>query len=186
MTMLSSGLEGLTSEGVDAASRGRSRIDWELLVERNLAPAYRLASIILGDPTEAQDVTHDSLLRAWRAWPTLRDPSQADAWFQRIVVNACRDRLRHGRRTIAILQRLGGDSQMADPAGGVGDRDAIGRAFAVLAPDTRVTLALRFFADLSVDEIAGRMGSPSGTIKSRIHRGLRQLRAAMEAAGDSR
>ena len=109
----------------------------------------------------------------------------ADAWLQRIVVNACRDRLRHGRRTVSVLQRLKAGPETTDPARGVGDRDAIGRAFATLAPDTRVTLALRFFADLTIDEIAVRVGAPAGTIKSRIHRGLRQLRTEMERSGDS-
>ena len=179
----------MAGEGVDAASPvspASDRVGWELLVERGLAPAYRLATIILGDAVEAQDVTHDSLLRAWRAWPSLRDPSLADAWLQRIVVNACRDRLRHGRRTVSVLKRLEGEPATFDPARGVGDRDAIGRAFATLAPDTRATLALRFFADLTIDEIAARLSTPAGTIKSRIHRGLRQLRAEMERMGDSR
>ena len=68
------------------------------LAERHLADSYRLASLILGDRDEAQDATHDAFVAAWKSWGSLRDPARFEAWFGRILVNVCRDRLRHRRR----------------------------------------------------------------------------------------
>ena len=61
------------------------------------------------------------------------------------------------------------------------NRDELERAFARLEPDHVVVIALRFFADLPIGEIARRLGIPEGTVKSRLHNGLKQLKAAVEA-----
>ena len=57
------------------------------LADHHLAGAYRLAGVILGDPVEAQDATHDAVVAAWRRYGSLRDPARFEAWFQRILVN---------------------------------------------------------------------------------------------------
>ena len=64
----------------------------ERLTAARLTRAYRLAGIVLGDPSEAQDAVHEAALQAWRHWHELRDPARFDAWFDRILVNQCRDR----------------------------------------------------------------------------------------------
>ena len=64
------------------------------LADEHLDKAYRLARAILRDETEAQDAAHDAFVQAWRKWDTLRDPARFEQWFDRILVNACRDRLR--------------------------------------------------------------------------------------------
>ena len=64
------------------------------LADEHLDRAYRLARAILRDPAEAQDATHDAFVQAWRKWDTLRDPARFEPWFDRILVNTCRDRLR--------------------------------------------------------------------------------------------
>ncbi len=56
--------------------------------------AYRLAGLVLGDGSEAEDAVQDALLRAWNSAGSLRDASGFEAWFDRILVNGCRDRLR--------------------------------------------------------------------------------------------
>ena len=76
----------------------RDRADeFGALTERHLDGAYRLATVILGDSMEAEDAVHDAAIAAWRSWSSLRDPERFEAWFSRIVVNACRDRLRSRR-----------------------------------------------------------------------------------------
>jgi RNA polymerase sigma-70 factor (ECF subfamily) len=64
------------------------------LVDDHLDAAYRLARAILHDATDAQDATHDAFEQAWRKWSTLRDPARFEPWFDRILVNTCRDRRR--------------------------------------------------------------------------------------------
>ncbi len=148
------------------------------LVSRELASAYRTATALLRDPAEAEDATQEALVRAWQRWDALRDGERAGAWFGRILVNVCRDRLR-ARRPPAVRWR--DPSASIDPSVRLGERDALDEAFARLTVEQRIVVALRYYLDLSTEEIAERMGIPRGTVKSRLHHALRALRAAYEA-----
>jgi RNA polymerase sigma-70 factor (ECF subfamily) len=159
------------------------------LAEDHLDGAYALATVILGDRGEAEDATHDAIVKAWRAWPSLRSADAFTPWFQRILVNCCRDRLRQRSRRARLdgrpaaqkvdHERPAGD---ADPYARTAERDAIEGALQGLNPDERIAVALRYFLDLPVDAIATRLGVPIGTVKSRLHRGIDHLRAAYDAA----
>ena len=150
-------------------------------VETRLAEHYRLAAVILGDPIDAQDAVHDAFERAWRAGPTLRDLGRFDAWVGRILVNECRDRLRRrSRRPVTdISERLSEMLSAPDQLRSAIDRDEIERAFASLNPDQQIAIALRFYADLTVDQIAERVSAPVGTVKSRLHHALAAMNAEL-------
>ena len=83
------------------------------LADAHLDASYRLARAILRDPAEAQDATHDAFVQAWRKWSTLRDVDRFQQWFDRILVNTCRDRLRAPGRQVqdisAELELASGD-----------------------------------------------------------------------------
>ncbi len=172
-----------------AVERGRvgAAAEFSRLADRHLDSAYRLAGVILGDPTEAEDAAHDAAVLAWRHFGTLRDPDRFEPWFCRIVVNVCRDRLRRRRRhPVADLPGYddeSGSPRAPDEVGRLLARDAIDRAFPRLDPDQQLVVALRFYRDLTVDEMARRLGIPAGTVKSRLHHALRRLRAEMERQG---
>lgn len=150
--------------------------------ERSLPGAYRLAGYVLGDAGEAEDATQDALVRAWLHRSELRDADRFPAWFDRIVVNVCRDRLRsrRGVKTLALDERIGTLAGARDPFRAALARDEVGRAVRVLDADHLVVVALRFWRDLSLDEIAERLGLPLGTVKSRLHYALRSLRVELE------
>lgn len=150
------------------------------LADEHLDAAYRLARAILRDPTEAQDATHDAFVQAWRKWSTLRDPERFDQWFDRILVNNCRNRMSRTRRWQA--KDISAEMNLAtrDQFGPADDRDAIGAAIGTLSPDHRLVVALRYYRDLSVDEIARRLDIPAGTVQSRLHYALRRLHEALE------
>jgi RNA polymerase sigma-70 factor, ECF subfamily len=149
-----------------------------LLADEHLDGAYRLARAILHDPAEAQDATHDAFVQAWRKWHTLRDPERFDAWFDRILVNTCRNRLRQHRwQATDISAEVA--LATADHAGRADDREVIGAAIAALSPDHQVVVALRFYRDLTVADIAARLGVPVGTVQSRLHYALKRLHAAI-------
>lgn len=152
------------------------------LVEDHLDSAYRLARAILRDPAEAQDATHDAYVQAWRKWDTLRDATRFEAWFDRILVNTCRNRL--ARRSRWEAKDISGELAVVagDPIGQAHDRDVIGAAIATLSPDHAVVVALRYYRDLSIDDIGRRLGIPAGTVQSRLHYALKRLHAAIEAA----
>jgi RNA polymerase sigma-70 factor (ECF subfamily) len=177
------------SEAVEARSGPNAAAAFQALADQHLDAAYRLARVILRDETEAQDATHDAFVQAWRKWSTLRDTDRFEAWFDRILVNACKDRLRRGSRTVArdISDELG--LETPDPYLRTHERDAIDQALATLSPDQRVVVALRYDRDLAADEIARRLDIPVGTVHSRLHYALRKLHeviAGFELEGTAR
>jgi RNA polymerase sigma-70 factor, ECF subfamily len=147
------------------------------LIARELGATYRTAALLLGDQAEAEDATQDALLRAWQRWDQLEDEDRAGAWFGRILVNVCRDRLRKPRRAPVrwIPDRAGPDTTAATV-----ERDALRRAFRDLNRDQRIAVVLRYDLDLSIEAIAVRTDVPEGTVKSRLHHALRVLRAAYD------
>ena len=151
------------------------RAAFAMLTDEHLSSAYRLAGVILGDPIEGQDATHDAVVAAWRSYGSLRDPARFEAWFGRILVNVCRSRLRRRRKGTIVDLDDGRDVAAGDPIGRVDDRIAFDRAFERLSPDQRVAVAMRYWADLTVDDIAERVGVPAGTIKSRLHSAIERL-----------
>jgi RNA polymerase sigma-70 factor (ECF subfamily) len=147
--------------------------------DARLLRSYRLATLVLRNRDEAEDATQEAIARAWSRWNTLRDLSRFDVWFDRILVNVCRNRLRHAR-TIRVVEL---DDAMAEPASdmhaGALSRMALTPAFERLTPDQRIVVVLRYWRDLSVDEIAERLAVPAGTVKSRLHYALKSMREAM-------
>jgi RNA polymerase sigma-70 factor, ECF subfamily len=148
--------------------------------DRELDRAYRLAGFILGDAADAQDATQDALASAWKRRSSLRSGNSGQAWFDRILVNACRDRLRGRRRGIRWLPIEGDPAVPSDPFAAAIAEDAVLRGLNVLDLEHRAVVVLRYWADLSLDAIAERLEIPPGTVKSRLHYALRDLRAAIE------
>jgi RNA polymerase sigma-70 factor (ECF subfamily) len=168
------------------AVTGRSE-DLAVLLDSHLAAAYRLACAIVIDDGEAEDVVQEACLIAWKKRGALRDPARLEAWFDRIVVNLCRDRVRRRRRireiTPAAWAGAATDSSVATPADAIDlDLDA---ALDALDVDHRVVILLRYWQDRTVEDIAARLEIPSGTVKSRLHYALRAMRSRLEA-GDGR
>lgn len=143
--------------------------------------SYRLAGLLLADAQEAEDAVQDALVVAWQSFDKLRETDRFGAWFDRILVNGCRDRLR--RRNLVRFVPIQGESEPAgrDPFASFIDRDVLLSGLGRLTPDEQTVVVLRFWADLSLDDIAARLGWPIGTVKSRLHRALGRLRAGLSA-----
>jgi RNA polymerase sigma factor (sigma-70 family) len=160
------------------------------LANDELDRAYRLAGMLLGSQAEAEDATQDALVRAWQSAGSLRDPAGFQAWFDRILVNICRDRLRRRRRIAFVPIEPEADTgrpglpAQADLFQAVLDRDEAVRAMADLGPDERVVLVLHYWADLTLDAVAERLSWPVGSVKTRLHRGLNEIRRALDGAAD--
>lgn len=152
------------------------------LADRHLDSSYRLALAILGNAAEAEDATHDAFVQAWRYWSTLRDHTRFEHWFDKILVNICRNRLKRASRWRS--QDISDDIALArgDAYSEAVDRDAIAQAMRTLPPDQQVAIALRYFRDLTVAEIAERTGVPAGTVKTRLHYAVKRMHAALDAA----
>ena len=165
--------------GVRDVTRGAA---FRALADRHLDASYRLARAILGDPAAAQDATHDAFVQAWKSWASLRDPAKFEQWFDRILVNTCRNRLRHATRwrTEDLSPELSRTAD--DPYRQTDDRDLLSGALARLSPEHRIVVALRFYRDLTIDEIAAKLNLRPGTVNSRLHYAMKRLHSWLDDA----
>jgi RNA polymerase sigma-70 factor, ECF subfamily len=162
-------------DGTDATER------FVRLAGAELDRAYRLAGLILADQQEAEDAAQDAFERAWQSRGTLRDPAAFQAWFDRILVNVCRDRLRRrGRVRFVPIDSATGQVAAHDPYLAVFDRDAVLTAMKGLDEEERIVLVLHYAADLTLDAVAARLGWPIGTVKTRLHRALEAIRSRVD------
>jgi RNA polymerase sigma-70 factor (ECF subfamily) len=145
---------------------------------------YALATLILRDGDRAEDAVQESLVAAWRDIRALRDVEAWDAWLHRLTVRACyrvagRERR---RRVVEVHVDAPVDQASAhDFAASLADRDVLERAIARLPIDQRAVLVVHFYLDLPLTAAADVLGIPVGTAKSRLHYGLRSLRASLDA-----
>ncbi len=155
------------------------------LVRPELPGAFRLAGYLLRDATEAEDAAQEAIERAWASRAKLRDKERFAAWFGRIVTNVCQDRLRQRRgvRVLEINETIAADFHARDAFRDALARDEVGRLVRTLPPDQQIVVALRFWRDLSLDEIAERLDVPLGTVKSRLHYAMRALRKELDRQG---
>jgi RNA polymerase sigma-70 factor (ECF subfamily) len=148
---------------------------------RVLNLAYRLT----GEIEEARDIRQIAFTNAYRALASFNGRSAFSTWIYRIVVNLARDR---ARSRIALATALRGREQRlprrrtARPDEESSDREAIravATAVAKLPEREREVVVLRHYHDLTFVEIAEIVGAPASTVKSRMDRGLRALRARL-------
>ncbi len=161
--------------------RASQRDAFEHLTQGRLDRAYRLAATILDGDADAQDAVHDAAMQAWTRWASLRDLERFDAWFDRIVVNVCRDRLRRSATSSRKVAELLTKAPTGETLDRVGGDEVLRRAVGTLTADHKIVVVLRFVDDLTIEEIAIRTGLRTGTVKSRLHYALRELRAAYDA-----
>ena len=141
----------------------------------------RIARHILRDAELAEDATQDTLVRAWRDLPSLRDVERFDAWLYRLLVNACNDVGRRRRRWRAEITVVSTEPSELDRATELADRDELERGLRRLTDAQRTVLVLSFYIGLSPGEMAAALDIPVGTAKSRLHYAIDALRAALAA-----
>lgn len=168
------------SAGKRSAESDAGRVAaFQRLADQRLEASYRLANAILGDEGQAQDAVHDAVILAWQRWSSLRERARFDAWFDRIVVNLCRDRLRQAsrRRTSDIAE-----VSLSTPDGttDVHRRLLVEQALARLKPDDVVVLALRHFLDLELADIAVLLELPIQTVNTRLRSARSRLRDSLD------
>lgn len=128
-------------------------------------------------PGEIEDAMQEIELRALQRPP---DGVAGGAWACAVAANLAIDRHRRASRRQAPLET----AEVRAPAresDGVELRDAVRRGLEGLDAELRATVVLRFYADLTVSQIASATGVPEGTVKSRLHRAVAELRAALPA-----
>jgi RNA polymerase sigma-70 factor (ECF subfamily) len=168
-------------ELVERARRG----DHDAFAALAGAAIFRLdaaARLILRDPDQAKDAVQETLVRAWRDLPTLRSADRFDAWLHRLLVRACIDEARRLRRHRVDVELSNIHAPAVDGGFSVSvDRDQLARGFGRLEPEARALIVLHHYLDLPLPEVAIALGIPLGTAKSRLHRALQSMRAALDS-----
>ncbi len=155
---------------------------WEEVAREHGPFLYNVAYRLAGNDADAADLVQEALVRVRRGLETYR-PGSLEGWLARIVTNVFLDEVRRRRRrpTEALPDepdRVLPPSLAADEAA-VALSDDVQAALASLPSEFRVAVVLCDVADLSYEDIAATTGVPVGTVRSRIHRGRRLLRAAL-------
>jgi RNA polymerase sigma-70 factor (ECF subfamily) len=157
--------------------------DFERLYAAEAKGLFAFLAYRTGDRALAEDLLADAFERALRARRRF-DPRRGSekAWLYGIALNLLRDHARRAAAEGRALERTGapvgaaGDPHMES----LGEREALHRALATLAPEEREAIALRFGAELTVPEIAKLLGEPLTTVEGRVYRALRKLRERLQ------
>ncbi len=156
--------------------RGGDRNAFRHLVDRYSSVLLGTAYLMTRDRPVAEEIVQDAFLSAWRGLGSFRLGSPVKPWLVRIVVNGA---LSHQRRSslptvpIPDVPEPAAPDRTEDEAA---NRDAVRRGLAELSAEHRQAVMLRYFAELTVPEMSEVLGWPEGTVKSRLHRALAQLR----------
>ena len=155
----------------------------EALFDRYWTHAWRAAYAVTADRALADDAAQEAIHKAFSSLHRFDETRPFGPWLKRIAVNRAIDHLRRTKR----LSGLADDAAAALHVWSVSesaDEDlrhwAIADAVAELGPQRRIVIVLHYWLDLSVEEIAGVLGLPVGTVASRLSRALAELRAALE------
>jgi len=153
------------------------------LVSLSIDRMYATAGLILRSDDRAQEAVQEALVNAWLGIRALRDPDRAEAWLRRLLVNACYvvARRERTRRVIELHVDPPDGLTAPDAHQALADRDQLSSAFRRLSAEQRAVLVVHHYLDLSDREAAEALGVPVGTMKSRLHRAMAALRAAIEA-----
>lgn len=160
---------------------------YETLVRRHQTSAFRTAYLVAGSAAEAEDAAQEGMVKAFYAIDRFRSGAPFRPWLLAIVANEARDRRRSAaRREGLVLKlgegRLGGNAAPSPEEAALAgsDRQRVLDALARLSEDDRLVVGYRYFLELSEKETASALGVRRGTVKSRLSRALRRIRAEME------
>jgi RNA polymerase sigma-70 factor, ECF subfamily len=172
---------------IDRARRGDNRAFREL-VERSKINVYRLAYDLTGNRFDAEDLSQDVFVRAYRSLPNFRGDSKWGTWLYRITVNICMDYKRTMKRRPLSYPEMDADEFPAHDRSSSGsispDQSAesavmqqhIERALTSLTQQERTVFVLRHYHDLPLKQIADTMQIAEGTVKSYLFRAIQRLK----------
>jgi RNA polymerase sigma-70 factor (ECF subfamily) len=188
---------------VERVQRG-DKYAFDLLVTKYQRKLGRLISRFVRDPGEAEDVTQEAFIKAYRALPTFRGDSAFYTWLYRIGINTAKNHLLANKRRAPTSTPFDAeDSESFEEASLLREVntpenelmskqvvDVVQKSLQQLPEDLRNALTLREIEGLSYEEIASAMNCPVGTVRSRIFRAreavAENLRPLLETSKDNR
>ena len=169
-----------TSSSTDLPAEPRSAV--AALFQHHYRRLVGLASLMVDDRETAEEVVQDAFEGLYRSWGRLHDPQAAVAYLNRSVVNGSRSRLRRRRTERGYHLPTAGTGPSAESEGiADGRREAIVEAVRALPRRQREVVVLRYYLDLSEEQIAEWLGISRGSVKTHASRANQTLHAALEA-----
>ncbi|MGH9257720.1 MAG: RNA polymerase sigma factor [Vicinamibacterales bacterium] len=167
---------------------------YRTLVARYASAAVNMAARLVNDRALAEDLAQDAFVRAFARLKTYDPERRFSAWFFQILHNVAIDYLRRKRVATVSLDELQADGYPGPPTDAAASSPeldaerralatALNRALQQIRTDYREAIVLRYQQGLTVEEIAGLLQLPEGTVKTYLHRGRKELAAILTAAG---
>ena len=174
-------------DSIDAAMSVQKPATFEEVVEKYSEFVYNVALRTVSDPVEAEDITQEAFIDAYRAWDRFRGESQVSTWLYRITVNRSLMRLRKGKRArqfsytpIEDANLVSTDEGPERAAVSAELRGKLEEAIGSLPDDLRVAVVLRDVQGLSGVEAAEVLNVSVSALKARLHRGRILLREQLQ------
>lgn len=181
---------GMTS-GITPGTEDPSTMSWDAIVRAHGDRVYRLAYRLAGNRHDAEDITQEVFIRVFKSLNRF-EPGSFSGWLHRITTNVFLDMVRRQSR---VRMRPIGEETAQVPSGeptpeqsvqdGYLDPD-LQAALDDLAPEFRAAVVLCDVEGLTYEEVGEALGVKVGTVRSRIHRGRRNLRAGFDARRSAR
>lgn len=162
------------------SEEGAGRVEWETLlstlVHERGAALVRYAALLTGDSREAEDLVQEALVRTFsRGRGSLRDSASLEGYVRRAVLNAYLDGRRRRRLWDGVRHLVARPDVAVGHAVSAVERTDVEIALTRLAPRHRAAVVLRFYDDLTVPEVARRLGVSDGAVKRYLHEGMAAL-----------
>lgn len=158
----------------------------EEVYERHAPAGFRLAFLLTGDRSSAEDLLHDAFVRVAGRFRHMRFPEAFDAYLRRTIVNLHASRLRRRRIERAHLERAARSFEGIAPSTDIEVRDELWTALLRLPARQRAAIVLRYYEDLSERRAAEVMGCSLEALRSVVARGMRTLRGTIGGEIDDR
>ena len=170
----------MTAGGAAMSIRSQEEIaGFAALVEARSPALLRTAYVVVGDRQLAQDLLQEALVKAYVAWPRLRDTTKAEAYVRRTIVTTAiswRRRRSFHERPVELVP----EGKDPDQTERLATQDDLWQEVCALPPRQRAALVLRYYEDLTEVETAELMGCSVGTVKSQVAAALGKLRGRTE------
>ena len=157
------------------------------LVETRYGALVGYATMLTGSRPDAEDIVHDALIAVFGKRRSLPNVGAAEGYVRRAIANKFLDKARKGGRERLALRRVAAEPEVTvpGPEGLAVDRSSIDQAMALLTPQERACVAMRYMDQLSTREVAVALGISEGSVKRYVYDGVRKLSAAIHIEFES-
>jgi len=137
-------------------------------IHKNKDKLYKISWSYLYNHADIEDVFQDTLIKVYENIDTLKNPNYFETWYISILINECRKKLRHRKKEV-LQESIDFDEHYIDEYNFFQDLNSLDEIY-------KVVIVLKYISGYSQEEIASILDIPIGTVKSRIYRGIRELK----------